>query len=252
MNRRIISTECIKIREYPQGESDVFLDMFTRSKGTIRALVPGLKRSRRRFPGSIRKYCIYDIDLYKGKKDYYRIDGARFLEGFDELSNDFMCYCSADYILQIIQHFYPENMESSYVFDSLKMFLRALKGGREIRSAVKWMEIRILNDSGYLSRLTLCSRCGTIFSEGDMLYYNRDTGHTYCKKCKKVGRFAVCSTNIKYIIENALWSECEEFILTSGRDADFYDRITTETIIDKLGFFPRSLAEIVAKNKRKS
>ncbi len=252
MSRSFLTTEGIKLREHLFRESDVSFQIFTRDKGTIRAMAPGLKRSRRRFPGSIRKFCFYSLELSKGKRDFYLISNARFLEGYENISRDFRGYCSADYILQVISHFYPENMESSYIFDSLKLFLRQLEAEGSSWSANKWMEIRILNDSGFLSRLVLCSQCATPFDDNDKLYYNTKTGHAYCKNCRKAGKYEIFNNDMKNNINHALAAECGKFRISSRRDVDRFDRITTEVIVEKLGFFPKSLAEIFAKNRGSS
>lgn len=251
MGRSPITTEGIKLKEHLFRESDVSLLVFTEKRGTIRAVAPGLKRSRKRFPGSIRKLCFYELQIARGKKDYYMISGARFLEGLEAIGRDFRGYCGADYILQVIQYFYPENVASSYIFQSLKMFLRALASGKEIGSAIKWMEIRILSDSGYLSNLTMCSSCTTIFRRDDKLYYSKETGNTYCKNCKKVGKFIIINNNIKNNISSAINSGCRDFSLSFREDRDYYSRITTEVIVDKLGFIPKALPEIASTLKEK-
>jgi DNA repair protein RecO (recombination protein O) len=252
MGRPPITTEGIKLKEHLFRESDVSLLVFTKDRATLRAVAPGLKRSRKRFPGSIRKLCFYELILAKGKKDYYMISGARFLEGYEEISRDFIGYCAADYILQVIQYFYPENMASSYIFNSLKMYLQALASGKEFGSAIKWMELRILSDSGFLSDLTTCSSCTKVFRKDEKRYFHRESGRAYCKGCRKSGKFQIFHNDINDIKENinrALDSGCGEFSISSQKDSDFYNRITTEVIVEKLGFVPKALVEIVSGSK---
>lgn len=244
MGRASFITEGIKLKEYLLRESDVSLLIFTESRGTIRAVAPGLKRSRKRFPGSIRKLCLYEFSFSSGKRDYYMVSGARFLQAFEEIAHNFKAYCAADYILQVIQYFYLENMASSYVYQSMRMFLEALASGKDINSTVRWMEIRVLSDSGFLSNVTTCSRCARVFREEDKGYYHRENRHIHCNNCRIVGKYLIISSTMREKVTAAIDFECREFNPFPEHESSSINRITTEVILEKLGFVPKSLIQI--------
>ncbi|NIO15807.1 MAG: DNA repair protein RecO [Deltaproteobacteria bacterium] len=251
MGRASFITEGIKLKEHLFRESDVSLLIFTESRGTIRAIAPGLKRSKKRFPGSIRKLCLYEFSLTAGKKDYYVVSGARFLQAFEEIAHNFKAYCAADYILQVIQYFYLENMASSYIYQSLRIFLESLASGKDIISTVKWMEIRVLADSGFLSNVTTCSRCARVFREEEKGYYNRENSHIYCINCRIAGKYIIISKDMRGKVAAALDPECGEFTPFPEHESGSINRITTEVILEKLGFVPRPLIQITRDLKLK-
>lgn len=249
MGRRAFKGEGIKLREYLYGESDAILQIFTRDAGTMKAVARGLKRSRKRFPGSIRKLCFYEFHFNRGKGDHPSIGGARLIDGYEEIVREFKHYCVAEYILQVIQYFYPENVSSPFIYDSLRNFLQTLRGTKDVISPMKWMEIRILYDSGFMSSFAGCSACNSRFIDADVLLYcNVKTGQIICKACEKKGKFIVVSSDVKDSVAGAVDSTCGEYRVPAQGDIGFLNRITTSIIVEKLGFSPKALGEIFRRD----
>jgi len=236
--------EGIKVREFPFRESDVFIDIFSR-RGTLRCLARGLKRSRKRFPGSVRKFCIYSFRVSKGKGDLHTLLGASYIDGFEEIGEDLRRYCCGDYIIEILSRFYLEDMDSSYIFDSLTQFLRVLARGGDLYSSVKWMEIRILNDSGFFPDFGRCSSCSELFSPKDIAYFHDRYASIICIKCKKPSNYSILHDSVRVSLRSALDLECGDFSLDISSGRRLFDRVVTGTVISRLGFVPKSLGKMV-------
>ncbi len=231
------------MREFPFRESDVFIDIFTR-RGTLRCIARGLKRSRKRFPGSVRKFCLYSFHLSKGKGDLYTLLGAAYSEGFEAIGGDLGRYCCGDYIIELLSRFYLEQMDSSQIFDSLTQFLRVLSQGGDIYSAMKWMEIRVLDDSGFFPDFGRCSSCSGKFSPEDVAYFHENSASIICKYCKKLGNYNVLRNDARLALRSALELDCADFFLDLSRGRKLFDRVVTGTVISRLGFVPKSLGKV--------
>jgi DNA repair protein RecO len=241
MAKKSFIEEGVKVRETPLRESDVIIDIFTRGLGTIKGVVRGLRRSKKRFPGSIRKFSFYHFSVSVGKGGIFNVSGASYVYGFDELGLHLGRYCAADYGLEIISRFYPENVASNQIFDSLVEFLSMLRSGGDIFTTVKWLEVRVLHDSGFFPDFVRCSHCELPFGEDEGAYFNLETRHVSCKTCDKLGHYMLIDNVLRKDMVRALNSPCSRYFLHDPSRKDLYRRIITDQIVAKIGFFPKSL-----------
>ncbi len=240
---RSFSIRGFRVREVPHRESDVYVHVITDRLGTLRAIVRGLKRSRRRFPGSVRKFCLYDFQVKEERGGLYAITGAKLIESYEELALVYEKYLAADYIFEIISRMYPESVDSAFIFSRLLEFLDALREKPEPALLVAWMEICVLADSGYLPPAARCSICGKKFT-GERVLVNRERYTVSCMNCRKEGKYVVVSrSDVESFLAIARTSSASALDLKSD-GIRFQLMSVRRTLVERLGYVPKSMVEV--------
>ncbi|RMG60353.1 MAG: DNA repair protein RecO [Deltaproteobacteria bacterium] len=232
-----------RVREVVRKESDASLLLFTEGSGSLWAVARGLKRSRKRFPGSVRKLCLYEFLLRREKGGGFSLTGARLLKSYEELATRYEYYLASDYALEIVTKLYPENVDSRWIFRRLLCLLDHFSEKGRIPPALSWMEMSLLLDSGYFPRFDSCSSCGGGFS-GDKVYMNKQNLSLLCNKCEKKGVFIVTDRNeVVAFFEFVRSDEVphgDDFRLL----AEKYGKVVRGAFLHRLGYLPRALKSL--------
>lgn len=147
------------LRSLDVREADRLITALTPSRGKLLFTVRGARRITSRLGGHVDVLNRASLGLAQGHR-YDVVTGAESLESFGGIKGDLQRLASAFYLLELTDALLPEASPHPVAYELLLSALRALDKC-ESSMAVRYAELRLLEDSGYLPELQRCLVCDT-------------------------------------------------------------------------------------------
>lgn len=202
---RIIKTKGIVIKEYTVGESDKFVGIFTKTNGKLMVTAPRAKKYSKGFASGTQLfvYAEFVLQEYKGN---YKLLQVEAIESFYPLREDLEILSYSAYVLEFVDVTMEENLASPEV---LRLLVRTFQGMCKKIIKPKLIrhifELKYMSIIGFMPNLFECGKCGILFDQCAMLYFDVSLGGIVCSKCNRrtPGCYSITSNTLytmQYIV----------------------------------------------------
>lgn len=175
--------EAIVLKHSDFGEADRLLTLYTREEGKLRALAKGARKPGSRKGGHLEPFSRVRLLLGKGR-DLAVVNQAEALATHTELTQNLEALGYASYVVELLDKFSADHDENRGVYRLLRETLERLAAGVELRLAVRYYEMRLLDQVGFRPQLQTCLNCGKKIQPEDQ-YFSFAQGGVLCPTCGK-------------------------------------------------------------------
>ncbi|NJN44823.1 MAG: DNA repair protein RecO [Anaerolineae bacterium] len=167
---RSVTVEAIVLKHLNWGEADRILTLFTRQQGKIRALGKSVRKIRSRRAGHLEPFTHVSLQLAKSR-DIPIITQAETLNAFLPLRENLTAIGHASYVVELLDKFTYEEGENLSLFNLLvKTFERLAHVNLDPLLALRYYEMRLLDNVGFRPELFHCLSCGAEIKPEDQYF----------------------------------------------------------------------------------
>ena len=156
---RSYKTEGVVLRAFPVLEADRLVTVLTPSLGKLKVTVRGARRITSRLGGHLDVLNRVSLTLALGRR-FDVVTGAESAESFASLKGDLDRLAAALYLSELVDGLLPEAAPHPAAYGLLLAALRALDAAAPPEAVLRYLELRLLDDAGYLPELHRCLVCG--------------------------------------------------------------------------------------------
>lgn len=177
----MITLKGIVLREYPVGENDKFIHVFTRERGVIEISVRGGRKmiSKNAGGSQLFAYSAFSARFDKGR---YYLDSCEPIRLFYKIREDLDRLALADYISEVLTYVAGQNEQKE---DLMRLVLNTLhflsNGERECIFLKSVFEMRFMTEIGMMPDIVCCPVCMSYIS--DYMCFDMLSTKLYCHKC---------------------------------------------------------------------
>ncbi len=179
---RSLRVEAVVLRHTDYGEADRLLTLYTRQLGKTRAIVKGARKITSRKAGHLEPFTQVKLQLARGR-DLFIVTQADTIESYQPLREDLILTGHASYVIELVDRFtYEDETENPTLFRLLTETLSRLASKSDPWLALRYYEIRLLDNLGFRPKLFECANCGReIIAEDQFLSFS--AGGVICPIC---------------------------------------------------------------------
>lgn len=178
---RSLRVEGVALRHNDMGEADRLLTIYTRELGKLRAIAKGVRKMRSRKAGHLEPFTRVNLQLARGR-DLFIVTQAETVEAYLTMREDLEKVGYAAYIVELLDRLTYDNDENRSIYHLLTDTLARLDREPEVYLAVRFYEIRLLDQLGYRPELSACLNCGNEIQPQDQ-YFSAALGGVLCPNC---------------------------------------------------------------------
>ncbi len=179
--QRSYKTEAIVLRTMPLGEADRLVTLFSPNLGKFRATVRGARRMTSRLGGHVDVLNRVRLGLAHGRTIDV-VTNAEAQETFGVLKGDLERLAPGMYLAELTDALLPELSPHPATYKLLLNCLRTLGDVPEPAIVLRYAELRLLEDAGYMPELGQCVSCGADIQPGRHRYAPA-VGGVLCDAC---------------------------------------------------------------------
>lgn len=178
--------EGVVLRTIKLGEADRIATIATRSRGKVRAVVKGVRRTRSRWGARLEPLSHVAMLCWSGRGELDVVNQAELLDSFRHLREDYDRLSTALSMLEAVDHVSQEGHANPRLYRMLVGALRTLdeRGGPLVLPAF-YMKLLALEGAGPV--LDSCAACGAPAEDG-LVAFDMGSGGALCRRCRR-GRF---------------------------------------------------------------
>ena len=179
-----LRVEAVVLRHSDYGEADRILTLYARQLGKTRAIVKGARKLTSRKAGHLEPFTHVKLQLAAGR-DLFIVSQADTVDAYLPLREDLILTGHASYVIELLDRFtYEEHLENPTLFRLLTETLARLASKSDPWLAIRYYEMRLLDELGFRPRLFECANCGReILAEDQFFSFN--AGGVICPACGK-------------------------------------------------------------------
>lgn len=150
-------------------EADRLITVLTPAMGKLPVTVRGARRINSRLGGHLDAFNHVHLTLALG----HRIDvvtGAESIESFGRLKADLDGIATGLYLMELADALLPEAAPHSGAYALLLDAMRAIDAAQPYEGTTRYVELRLLEDAGYMPELYSCQVCGQAIEAGHHRY----------------------------------------------------------------------------------
>lgn len=180
--------EAIVLRTHKLGEADRIITMLTRTRGRVRAVAKGVRRTRSRFGSRLEPGMVVDVQCYEGRN----LDTVTQVETLapygDAIARDYAAYTCATSMLETALQLTEEHEPQTQQYLLLSGALRSLaERSHDPGLVLDAYLLRSLAVAGWAPSFVDCARCG---ADGPHRAFNVQAGGAVCSSCRPPGSTA--------------------------------------------------------------
>jgi DNA repair protein RecO (recombination protein O) len=214
--------EAIVLRHTDWGEADRMLWLFTREIGKVRVIAKGVRKPRSRKAGHLEPFTRVELLLAHGR-DLLIVTQAEAIDAYLTLREDLVRVGYASYIVELLDRFTYEEGENTTLYRLLAETLSRLNKEAQPAFAVRYYEVRLLDQVGFRPQLFHCVNCGEEIHAEDQ-YFSFDKGGVICPKCglNEPGARPVSMPALKILrhFQRSRYAEAQRARLSSSVDLE--------------------------------
>ena len=178
----------IVLRTHKLGEADRIVTLLGRSKGKVRAVAKGVRRTRSRFGARLEPGMVVDLQCYEGRS-LDTVTQAESLAPYGEsIARDYTAWTTATAMLETADRLTEEREPITAQFTLLAGALSALAAREHDASLVlDSYLVRAVAVAGWAPTFDACAGCG---SPGPHRAFNLASGGAVCPLCRPPGSAA--------------------------------------------------------------
>jgi DNA repair protein RecO (recombination protein O) len=179
---RSFRVEAVVLRHSDWGEADRLLTLYTRERGKVRAIAKGARRIRSRKAGHLEPFTRVTLQLAKGR-DLLIVTQADTLDAYLPLGANLVKTSYAAYAVELLDRFtFEDENENNAIFRLLIEILSRIANEADPWLAIRYYEVRLLDELGFRPHLFECANCGEKIKPVDQ-FFSPAAGGVLCPKC---------------------------------------------------------------------
>ena len=179
---KIYDTEAIVLRAMPLGEADRLLTLFTPGMGKLKATARGVRKVTNKLGGHLDLLTRSSLTLHIGKS-LDTVSSADTLEAFESAKRDLPRLSRAVYVSELIDAFNPLEAPNPTVYSLFVEGLRTLGTEADLDLILRYIELQLLNHTGFFMELVQCVECQGQVTPNDHAFSPR-AGGILCYSCQ--------------------------------------------------------------------
>jgi DNA repair protein RecO (recombination protein O) len=188
-NDKLYRTEAIVIRRMNIGEADKILTVYTPTKGKLKLVAKGVRRTTSRLGGHLELFMQCKVMVAKGRS-LDLITQSETVSSFPNLRNNLALIAYAWQAVELLDRLTEEELENYPVFSLLSEFLGALEAGHDPVGTSRAYELHLLGYLGYRPQLIRCVRCNEDI-QPVINYFSPEMGGALCPNCGNIERRSI-------------------------------------------------------------
>ncbi len=180
-HERTLRAEVVVLRHTDWGEADRLLVLFSREAGKLRAVAKGVRKLKSRKAGHLEPFTYVKLLLAAGR-DFWIVTQAETVDAYLPIREDLVRTAYAAYVIELIDRFTYEEGENRPLFQLLIDTLHRIASLPDPFPAVRYYEIRLLDQLGFRPELNHCVRCGAEIKPENQ-FFDADLGGVLCPRC---------------------------------------------------------------------
>lgn len=178
---RLYKTEAIILRGRKLGEADRILTLFTPTFGKMEAKAKGVRKTTSRLSGHLQPLNRCRLQLARGHVSDV-ITGCETLASFRAIREDLDLLSRALYVAELTDRMTAEHVQSLPTYRLLLDTLGRLESGLAPDTALRFFEMRLLDQSGFRPEIERCVGCGNDLEPVDN-FFAPVAGGAVCRQC---------------------------------------------------------------------
>ena len=181
----LLQSDSIILKTYPLGEADRIVAFFSREHGKLRGVANGARRMKNRFGASLEPLAHSRIMFSEREnRDLVRIQSADLLDSPMYLFTDYDRAVLAAHVVELTDHFLPENEPHDAVYRLVRTTLQALERSCPLDVAACYFEVWMLRLAGVFPDLFMCARCSRPLNVDDARHLAPGLQAVICGSCE--------------------------------------------------------------------
>jgi DNA repair protein RecO (recombination protein O) len=177
----LYKTEAIVLRQRRMAEADRILTIHTPALGKMDVKARGVRKTTSRMAGHLQPLNRCMLQLAQGHVVDV-VTGCETLESFPALNDDLDRLSRAVYAAELIDRFIPERAANYPTYRLLLDTLRRLADAESPDIALRFAEMRLLDESGFRPQLEVCVGCGDPLAP-EQNFFAPQAGGVVCRGC---------------------------------------------------------------------
>lgn len=171
----------IVLREYPVGENDKFIHVFTTEQGVIEISVRGGRKMLSRNAGGTQLFAYSDFSVKCDRGRYY-LDSCEPVSLFYNISSDLEKLSLAQYIGEVVMYVTGNNKQKKDVMRLILNTFHFLSEGTRSCSLLKSIfEMRFMSEIGMMPDIVCCCVCMSY--SAPVMYFDTLSTKLICSGC---------------------------------------------------------------------
>jgi DNA repair protein RecO (recombination protein O) len=219
---RLQTVEAVIISHREFGEADRLVNLFSLESGKIRALAKGVRKIHSRKAAYLEPFMHSKVVLARGKT-FWIITQADAIFNNPAIRDSLSKTAQAAYVMELADRFSIEEEPDRAVFRLLVDTLKRINDHPDAFNALRFFEMRILDQAGFRPDLTNCVGCGKEVTAQDQ-YFSGEQGGVLCPACGALqSRVRKVSLNtLRYMrhFQRSAYSELAQLTVSSEVQAE--------------------------------
>lgn len=179
--QRLYRTPAIILKRQDFSEADRILTLFTPGLGKLRAIAKGVRKITSRKSGHVELFTYSNLLIAKGR-NLDIVTQAETIKAFRAIREDLGRITYAYYVAELVDKFTEDRDENQPLFDLLLTTLQSLTETDDLRLAVRFFELRLLDYTGYRPQLFRCVQCNEKVEPVEN-FFGFELGGILCPDC---------------------------------------------------------------------
>ncbi|PLX97746.1 MAG: DNA repair protein RecO [Desulfuromonas sp.] len=175
-------TEAVVLRTTNYSEADRIVTLLTADQGLRKGFAKAARNSRKRFSGGLEPFTRAIFHWREGRGTLWSLQDAELLDGHYGLRDDIRRLALAGYGVELVELLLEEGEPQPAVYSMVCAFLAYLATGGDPAVARLLLELRLVNDLGYIPHLLHCSECFRVFHQ-ESIRFDTARGGCLCLAC---------------------------------------------------------------------
>jgi DNA repair protein RecO (recombination protein O) len=213
--------EAVVLRTYKLGEADRIVVLYTRSRGKVRAVAKGVRRTRSKFGSRLEPGSVVHLQLYEGR-NLDIVTQAETAQLFPSLRSDIEAFGRASVLLEIVDQVAVEGGSNPAIYKLLTGALAELdRAGNPL--VVPAFVAKLLVLEGVQPHLGSCVQCGATedlvsiaVSEGGVLCRAHRRGEPVSNEARLAFQ-SVIEGRVRQLLDTASPRTASEVEVLAGR-----------------------------------
>ncbi len=179
----------VVLRTWKLGEADRILSLLTDTRGHVRAVAKGVRRTKSRFGSRLEPTTCVSLQLYEGRGDLDTVTQAETIERYLSLREDLDRYARASAMLEAVDQMSRDSHDVAHLYPMLVRALRTLDSSGSAM-VVPGFFLKLLASEGFAPIVDGCVECGV---DEDLVAIDAESGGLLCSTHRR-GRALMAST----------------------------------------------------------
>ena len=215
---RSIRVEAVILRHSDWGEADRMLTVFTRERGKMRVIAKGVRKLHSRKAGHLEPFTRSTLMLAHGR-ELWIVTQADTQDAYLPVKEELVRTGYAAHIVELLDRFTYDEGENASLYRLLADTLGRISTESDYTTAVRYYEVRLLDNLGYRPELFHCVNCDQEIKPEDQ-FFSAEQGGVLCPNCGRSAQGAkpISMPALKYLrhFQRSSYTEASRALIPEG------------------------------------